>query len=199
MIASVHGTLLYVEESFVVVECAGVGYGLRTTMHTIGRLPQTGGEVLLYTHMSVREDAVELFGFIDREELRCFKLLTSVSGVGPKAALAILSELPAQKLMLCVASGDSKSITRAQGVGPKLAGRIVLELKDKVTNEDLAGSGVPLPQTPQANGSVGEAVSALLALGYSQSEAASALSGLSPETPVQDLIKAALRTLSRGK
>lgn len=198
MIYSLRGTLTAVEQNFVVVECAGVGYGVRTTAGTLGKLPKMGQEVKLFTCLNIREDAAELFGFIDRRELEGFRMLTGVSGVGPKAALAILSELGGQQLLLAVAGGDAKSITRAPGVGPKLASRIVLELKDKVPADffspDGGGGAFALP--PQENTSAGEALSALIALGYSQQEAASAVGRLSPELPVQELIKGALKVLS---
>lgn len=197
MIYSLRGRLIEQSQNFVVVECSGVGYGVRTTMNTIGSLPKTGSEVRLLTHMSVREDAVELFGFQSAVELSCFRLLITVSGVGPKAALAILSELSPDRLMLCIASGDAKSITSAPGVGPKLASRIVLELKDKITNEDLTGNLGSVRQTIEnpLSGS-GEAVSALVALGYSQAEAAVAVARFPPDSPVQDIIKGALKSMS---
>ena len=141
-----------------------------------------------------------MFGFATEQELECFKLLISVSGVGPKAALAILSELTPDKLALCLATGDSKSITRAQGVGPKLAQRVVLELKDKLAK------GLELPaDSPEiqaaglaaADGNAAEAVSALTMLGYSQSEAAMAVSKLDGDLPVEALIKQALKQLAR--
>lgn len=199
MIYSLRGALIAVEQNFVVVECAGVGYGVRTTAGTLGRLPKMGQEVKLYTCLNIREDAAELFGFIDRQELEGFRMLTAVSGVGPKAALAILSELGGERLMLAVAGGDAKAITRAPGVGPKLANRIVLELKDKVPTDFFSaggegGAAAALP--PQEDSAAGEAVSALVALGYSQQEAASAIGRLPPGQPVQELIKGALKVLS---
>lgn len=197
MIVSLRGMLAAVEQNFVVVECAGVGYGVRTTAGTLGRLPKMGQEVKLFTCLNVREDAAELFGFIDRKELEGFRMLTAVSGVGPKAALAILSELGGEQLMLAIAGGDTKSITRAPGVGPKLASRIVLELKDKVPNDFFSPEGGGVFTAPlRENTSAGEAVSALVALGYSQQEAASAVGRLSSELPVQELIKGALKVLS---
>lgn len=197
MIYSLRGALAAIEQNFVVVECAGVGYGVRTTMNTVGALPKKGSEVLLYTYLNVREDAVELFGFLTQNELSCFRMLTSVNGVGPKAALGILSELAPDRLLLAIAAGDAKAITRAQGVGPKLASRIVLELKDKIQTDNLA-SGLSeigrVTDSPQSG--AGEAVSALVALGYSQSEAAAAAARFAPDTPVQEIIKGALRNLS---
>lgn len=196
MIDSLRGTLAAVEQNFVVVECAGVGYGVRTTAGTLGRLPKMGGEVKLYTCLSVRQDAAELFGFIDRKEREGFRLLTAVSGVGPKVALAILSELGGDQLMLAAAGGDAKAISRAPGVGPKLASRIVLELKDKAPGDFFSPDGGAFAAPPQENTGAGEAVSALVALGYSQQEAAAAVGRFSPDAPVQELIKGALKVLS---
>ena len=132
MIYSVHGTLLAKELSLAVVECGGVGYACRTTFTTLSQLGNVGETVFLYTALSVREDAVELFGFATKQELQCFRLLTTVSGVGPKAALAILSDLPPDRFLLTVAAGDSKQLTRSKGIGAKTAQRIVMELKDKI-------------------------------------------------------------------
>lgn len=203
MIYSLRGTLTLVEQNFIVVECAGVGYGIRTSAYTVGKLPRMGEEVKIFTHLSVREDAVELFGFITQQELRLFRLLTAVTGVGPKAAVAILSELPPDRLMLAVAAKDAKAITQAPGVGPKLAGRIVLELGDKIGSDELASGLAPsgtavLPAGEESN--AGEAVSALVALGYGPSEAASAVSKQkNPDASVQELIKGALRQLGGQK
>ena len=137
MIYSVHGTLLAKELSLAVVECGGVGYACRTTFTTLSQLGNVGETVFLYTALSVREDAVELFGFATKQELQCFRLLTTVSGVGPKAALAILSDLPPDRFLLTVAAGDSKQLTRSKGIGAKTAQRIVMELKDKIAGESI--------------------------------------------------------------
>ena len=138
MIYSLRGKLIETAENTVVVECAGVGYLCSTTRTTLNSLPQKGTEVMLYTYMNVREGAVDLFGFSTLSEKNCFCRLTSVSGVGPKVALAILSELKPDQLMLALVSQDVKSLTRAAGVGKKLAERILLELRDKVKNEELS-------------------------------------------------------------
>ncbi|MDD2955883.1 MAG: Holliday junction branch migration protein RuvA [Oscillospiraceae bacterium] len=201
MIYSLTGKLIHVENALAVVECAGVGYACKTTRATLGALPSVGSAVTLYTHLNVREDAVELFGFYTGRELECFRQLQTVSGVGPKAALAILSELTPDRFALAVASGDVKAITRAAGVGPKLAQRVILELKDRVTSEEIAsgfseGAG---PAAAFSTGSMTEAVSALTALGYSQSEAAQALGGLDPSLSAEELIRRALRGLAGGK
>ena len=132
MFYSLSGKLIVKSGSTAVVECGGVGFTCGVTLQTLQRLPQIGEPVTLYTHLSVREDALDLFGFADPAELDFFRLLIGVSGIGPKVALAVLSQLPPDRLALCIATGDAKSITRAQGVGPKVAQRIVMELKDKV-------------------------------------------------------------------
>ena len=142
MIYSLTGTLTVKEPGALVVECCGVGYRCAAPLSTVQKLPPVGEQVSVLTHMSVREDAVELFAFADKEELTCFKRLISVSGVGPRVALAILSDIPPDRFNLYVVSGDVKAITKAQGVGPKLAQRIVLELKDKV---ELAGGDGSCP------------------------------------------------------
>lgn len=202
MIYSLRGTLLAVTTSEAVVECAGVGYQCFVSSMTINRLPAIGKEIMLYTYMSVREGAIDLFGFLSQTEQKCFKLLTSVSGVGPKMGLAILSQLTPDQVMLSIVTSDVKSLTRAAGVGPKLAQRIILELKDKVKNEDLnseiaaAGDSV---QQAMSGGNLGEAMIALEALGYSQSEAAKAVSGVSADQPVQEIIKIALKKIAQRK
>lgn len=132
MLYRLRGSLIHIEPSFAVIECAGVGYKCYTTMNTQRSLPAIGKEAVLYTHMNVREDAVDLFGFSSLAELNCFKLLTSVSGVGPKVGLAILSVLSPEQVAVAVAAGDFKTLTMAQGVGNKLAQRVILELKDKL-------------------------------------------------------------------
>lgn len=203
MIYSITGKLTCVEPGFAVVEAGGVGYRCSTTTTTLARLPGRGKEVTLLTHLYLREDVLELFGFFTEEELRCFRLLIGVSGVGPKAALAILSTLTPQKLMLAIAAGDVKAV-KAPGVGPKLSQRIILELKDKFSTEDLAGGvsagGGDLSFLAGGEGSSaqGEAVAALVSLGYGQTEAAAVIAKLDPALPVDGLIKAALRRLSRG-
>ena len=182
MIYSVHGKLIAKEPAMAVVECGGVGYACRTTLHTLGQVGNLGETILLYTAMSVREDAVELFGFSTQQELQCFQLLTSVSGVGPKAALSILSDLTPDQFLLTVASGDSKALTRAKGIGAKSAQRIVMELKDKI-----------------AGGNVGEAIEALVTLGYTQSEVAPIVAKLDPSLSSSDLIRLALQEFGKQR
>ena len=197
MIYSLRGTLIHSGPSHAVVECGGVGYLCKATANTLASLPETGKEVFLYTYLNIREDAVDLFGFSSQAELSSFQMLIGVSGVGPKVALAILSSLPPDRFALAVATSDFKSIMAAPGVGKKLAERIVLELKDKITPENLKGGGLNGEQIQRAlpQGGAGEAISALVVLGYTQGEAAAAISGLDPDLPVEELIKKALRAL----
>lgn len=197
MIYSVKGKLIHFGQDFAVIECGGVGYACNTTLSTIGRIQGVQGDVTLYTSMIVREDDVSLYGFATPDELQAFKLLTSVSGVGPKAGLSILSVCDPQSFALAVASGDSKMFTKAKGVGPKVAQRIVLELKDKVSKETaLMGDNSNVDFSVMSTGNASEAISALIVLGYSQSDAAKFISGLDPDTPVEEMIKQALRGLA---
>ncbi len=198
MIYSVRGKLVHTEAELAVVECGGVGYACKTTMSTLQRI--TGSEeVFLYTYMSVREDAMELFGFAEREELKCFKLLISVTGVGPKAALSILSGMSTQQFALCVATADSKSLTKIKGIGAKIAQRIILELKDKLAGETISvrGQGGTVPAAAAAGSNISEAVTALEILGYTEGEALSVLGKLDPSLSVEELIKKALIGLAR--
>lgn len=199
MIYSLRGKVIVMEPNLAVIECAGVGYACRTTAYTLSQLA-IGEETMLLTYMNVREDSVELFGFSENAELNCFKMLLSVNGVGPKAALSILSDLSPQGFALCVAGGDSKVLTRSQGIGKKIADRIILELKDKIAkqNENIpAESYAQLSQTNTVMGNnMSEAVSALVVLGFSNQQAQKALSGLSPDLPVGDLVKEGLKRLS---
>ena len=194
MIYNVHGKLIAKEPTMAVVECGGVGYACRTTLYTLGQLGSIGDTVFLYTAMSVREDAVELFGFSTQQELQCFQLLTSVSGVGPKAALSILSDLSPDQFLLTVASGDSKALTRAKGIGAKSAQRIVMELKDKI-----AGGAAGLAAASQSAGSVGEAIEALVTLGYTQSEVAPIVAKLDPSLSASELIRLTLQEFGKQR
>lgn len=200
MYYSLTGTLLHTEPQFAVVSCGGVGYKCYTTLKTMAALPALGKEITLYTHLNVREDALDLYGFFTQAECRSFRQLTGVSGVGPKSALAILSDMSPEQLALCIAAGDAKALARAPGIGPKAAQRLILELRDKITDEQLSGSAVAATaaQAADARSNIGEAVSALCALGYGQTEAVQALTGAAPETPVEELIKQGLKKLSRN-
>lgn len=199
MIYSLRGTLVHMEPGLAVVECGGVGFSCMTTMQTLRTLPKVGGEVTLYTHLNVREDAMDLFGFASRSELNCFRMLIAVSGVGPKVGLAILSELAPEQVALAVSAGDSKSLTRAAGVGPKLAQRIVLELTDKVKKLGVTGSGFDPSQSGSvvsAAANIAEAVNALTVLGYAPSEAAAVAAKFDSDLPVEEIIRLSLREIA---
>lgn len=197
MFYSLTGKVTVIEESFVALECSGVAFQCMTTLNTISKIGRAGETVTLYTHLNVREDALDLFGFYTREELACFRELISVSGVGPKAALSILSLLSPDKLALCISSGDVKTITKAQGVGPKLAQRVVLELKGRLSSQlsptsAAAAEGI---SAVASSGSAAEAIEALVMLGYSRSEAAAGISKLDSSLPVEELVRLALKSL----
>jgi Holliday junction DNA helicase RuvA len=197
MIYSVKGTLTHTEPNLAVVEAGGVGFACRTTANTLSGL-QKGADTRLFTYLHVREDAVELFGFGDHEELRAFKLLISVSGVGPKAALSILSDISPEGFALCVATGDSKLLTRSQGIGAKIAQRIVLELKDKIDVNDSFGTtdtaGTPV-SAAKAGNNASEAIAALGALGFTAGQSAKALEGADRSLPTPELVKLALKKM----
>ncbi len=199
MIASVRGKLIYSDNTYAVVECGGVGYKCFVTKNTLYNLPPKNEEVFLYTYLSVREDAMDLYGFKELEELEAFKLITSVNGVGAKMGLALLSEFTASQLTLYIASNDYKALTAASGVGPKLAQRIVLELKDKVGSLQ-SGDTMVIKAVGNAtvNSNTKEAISALVTLGYTQSEASLAVGKSDASLPTEELIKQALKTLARG-
>lgn len=199
MIASLRGKLIYTDNTSAVVECGGVGFKCFVTKNTLYNLPEKNQEVFLNTYMVVREDAMDLYGFIDREELECFKLITSVSGVGSKIGLALLSEFTANQITLYIASNDPKALTAATGVGIKLAQRIVLELKDKIGSLD-SGEAIEIKAVGNAtvNSNSKEAVAALVTLGYTQSEASLAVGRLDQALSTEELIKQALKSLARG-
>lgn len=201
MFYSLTGKLIYKDEQVIAISCGGVGFKCFTTRYTMSALSQSSSEeVTVFTHLNVREDALDLFAFATPQELDAFKLLITVSGVGPKAALAILSELTPDNFAVAVASGDAKAITAANGVGPKLAQRVVMELKDKISgvsfisDDSSAISGAV--NTANKGNNTAEAIAALTALGYSQTEASVAVSKLSPSLSVEELIKAALKNMT---
>lgn len=193
------GKITVLEAGLAVVDCGGVGYACHCSTYTQSQL-RVGEEKRLYTHVNVKEDAFDIYGFSGREELRLFELLTGVTGVGPASALAILSVLSPDQLTLAILIGDEKAMTRAKGVGAKSAKRIILELKDKIGGElDFsAGSGgaVGLPAVGQDSGKVALAAAALAELGYSQTEAAAALKGADAEAlSVEELVRYGLRAM----
>ncbi len=197
MIYSVRGQYIHSEPGFAVIECGGVGYRCQTTTNTQRNI-KLNGEVTLYTHLNVREDAMELFGFATQTELATFRTLIGVSGVGPKMALSILSELSSEQVAMAISASDVKSLTRASGVGPKLAQRIILELKDKLkgfatSDVSVATGGSVISDT----GNISRAVAALAVLGYSAADVTPVLSQLSPELSVEQLIAQTLRRMGR--
>ena len=200
MIYSLTGELTYIGDQFLVVECGGVGFKCFTSVATAANAGRIGDQIRLYTYLSVKEDALDLYGFKTENELRAFKLLISVSGVGPKAAVSILSEMSADKESLAVAAGDTKAITRANGVGKKIAERIVLELKDKMAGVTLSSSesSVSAAASVAEDSPAGEAVAALVALGFSKSDAAAAVGAMDSSLPADEMIRQGLRQLSKN-
>lgn len=192
----IRGILVHKDMDFVVVDAGGVGYKIHTSALTIQNLgADMNSEVLMYTYLHVREDVQMLYGFKTREEHGMFLTLLSVNGVGPKAALAILSAAAPAQLAAAVITNDVKTITKAQGVGPKLAQRIILELRDKIKNEDLDMGAYDTVDEMPVTDSMGEAVSALVALGYSAQDAKKAVSGVDGSLSVEEIIKKALSKL----
>ena len=195
MLYYVSGTVAVLEPGLAVIDCGGVGYGCRVTAYTAAQL-KLNQNAKLYITESIREDAFDLYGFSSREEQRCYELLTSVNGVGPKAALAILSAGP-QNFTLAVMTGDEKLLTAAQGVGKKLAQRIILELKEKVGGTcaelDFSGPSVSVPAVGNNNAAMANA--ALQELGYSAAEINAALKGVDPKASTEEMIRYALRAM----
>ena len=195
MLYYVSGAVTVLEPGLAVIDCGGVGYGCRITAYTAGQLKLNQNAKLFITE-SIREDAYDLYGFISREEQRCYELLTSVNGVGPKAAISILSAGP-QNFTLAVMTGDEKLLTAAQGIGKKIAQRIILELKDKMGGSaEIDFSGGPVAAPPAAQGgSAAMARAALQELGYSAAEIQSALKGADPTASTEELVRYALRQM----
>ena len=197
----VSGTVAHLAPYLAVIDCGGVGYACRTTNVTLAALT-VGKPGKLYTYLNVREDAMELYGFATEEELNCYKMLIGISGVGPKAALSILSSTPPDRLALAIITGDEKVLTAAPGIGKKIAQRIILELKDKLAKgqlesmagESYGGTGVTL--IPENK--VSEASAALAVLGYSQSEIGLALKGIDLDSlTLEQIIKEALKKMMK--
>ncbi len=199
MIYSLNGILVYKDNNTAVIECGGVGYKCAVSQKTAASLPPLKSETFLLTYMQVKEDAVDLFGFITAAELEIFKMIISVNGIGAKGALAILSIYTPDEVILHIAAGDSKAISAAQGVGPKIAGRIVLELKDKLGNGSVALSGDAKAalSTSGAGSALKDAVEALTTFGFTASEASVAVGKCDPGLSVDELIKQALKYLSK--
>lgn len=190
-----NGTLALVDGDVAVIDCGGVGYACRTTAFTLSRL-QTGQPAKLYTYCNVREDAFDIFGFSTREEKRCFELLIGVTGVGPKAALAILSSTTPERFSMAIFTQDEKALTAAPGIGKKLAQRIILELKDKLgadADADFSAAKAAVPAAQSSNAALANA--ALQELGYSAAEISAALKGAAPDASTQELVRYALRAM----
>lgn len=199
MIYSLSGILIHAEPTLAVIECGGVGFQCLTSMNTQRALPQVGEKVHLYTRLNVREDAMELFGFFTVTERNCFQMLTSVTGVGARVGLSILSELTPEQVAMAVASGDSKVLSRASGVGPKLAQRIALELKDKVKKMGVSNATAAESAINPAAGNAAGAVSALAVLGWSPTEAAQIVGKFDSSLPVEELIRLSLKSMGGGR
>ena len=195
----IKGELVYTDPTSAVVDCGGVGYKMSVSKNTLARLTKRGEKVCLFTYFHVREDAVELLGFYTEAELEAFKLLITVSGIGPKAAMSILSVLTPEKFALAVTMGDTKAIAKASGVGSKTAARVILELKEKVAKsfptESAAADGEAPVTDELVFGNTEEAIGALMVLGYSRQEAQAALKGVDPLLSLEDMITAALRKM----
>ena len=196
MLYYVSGPVTILEPGMAVIDCAGVGYGCRITAYTASQL-KLNQNARLYITESIREDAFDLYGFISKEEQRCYELLTSVNGVGPKAAMAILSSGGPQNFTLAVMTGDEKMLTAAQGIGKKIAQRSILELKDKLggSSAQLDFSAGPVSAPMQTGGNAALAHAALQELGYSPAEINAALKGVDPNATTEEMVRHALRAM----
>ena len=197
MIYYVSGPVTVLEPGLAVIDCGGVGYGCRITAYTAGQL-KLNQSARLYVTESIREDAFDLYGFISKEEQHCYELLTSVNGVGPKAAMAILRSGGPQNFTLAVMTGNEKMLTAAQGIGKKIAQRIILELKDKIggSSAELDFSAGPAAAAPvQSAGAAALAHAALQELGYSPAEINAALKGVDPQASTEEMVRYALRQM----
>lgn len=203
MINYVSGILSEIEDNLIIVEAGGIGYGINVPASLIGELPKAGSAVRIYTYFSVKEDSESLYGFINKEDRDMFRQLISVNGVGPKGALAILSVMRPDDLRLAIATGDSKSISRAQGIGAKTAERVILELKNNVGDINsigaavLGGKSAGTIAAGKQYGPVSEAMDALIMLGYSRMEAGKALSlvNVNEDMPTEEVLRLALKNI----
>ncbi len=200
MLAFVKGKLDTVTEDYIIVENQGNGYEILVPGSVIQAMPQVGNEVKIYTYLYVREDVLQLYGFLTKDQLDMFKLLITVNGIGPKGALGILTVMDVDALRLAILSDDAKSIAKSPGIGAKTAGKLILELKDKCHLEDILDSGgdrtSPLAETADS-GARNDAIQALVALGYSASEAAAAVRKvkISEDMSVEDILKQSLKNV----
>ena len=189
----IKGTLAAKGENYIVVDVSGVGYMVYTSLNGIEKSGSIGSQITVYTYLNVREDAMDLYGFVTEEEKKMFMLLISVSGIGPKAGLAILSVAPPARIATAIITGDTKTITKAAGVGPKVAQRVILELKDKMDSSSLGIETEDLSVSDEIiTDNRAEAMSALVVLGYSANDARNVLSKLDSSLSTEDLIKQAL-------
>lgn len=201
MFAYIRGTLQNKQSDFIVLESNGIGYKIFTSLSTLNDLGAFGDEIIIYTHLYVREDIINLYGFGSKEELSMFELLISVSGVGPKAAISLLSCISPSKFSLAVVTDDVKTLTKAPGIGNKMAQRIILELKDKIKKENITDTGSKFDVADgKGDTKVSEAISALMVLGYTSSEASKAVSSsYTEDMDLEDIIKNSLKALGSFK
>jgi holliday junction DNA helicase RuvA len=195
----INGSVSAIEPNLAVIECAGVGFALNATTNTLSHL-KVGETAKLYTYECIREDAFDLYGFYDKREKRCFEMLLDVSGVGPKAAMSILSSATPESLAMAIISGDEKALTVAQGIGKKIAQRILLELKDKMSKETsgMVFGGTAGVSTVPGTSKLSDAVSALAVLGYSNAEISAVLKDIEVEsTPLEEIIRQALKKMMK--
>lgn len=199
MIYHLNGELVLCDMTVAVIDCGGVGYKLLISGNTLGKISgKVGEKVKLFTYMKVSEDAVDLYGFADEDELETFKLLISVSGVGAKFALSILSLMTPSRLAMAIGAGDAKAIAKAQGVGPKIAQRIILELKDKMAKQISVDTDTGEVISEEAVGdNMSDAIDTLIVLGYKRGEAVAALKGIDSKLPLEDVIRLALKKLAK--
>ncbi len=183
-------------DNFAVIEAGGIGYKIFTSAINLEKMPLPNETLMMYTYLYVREDIQDLYGFISNDEITLFLQLLSISGVGPKAALAVMSALTYEQLALAVMTNDAKALTKAQGIGPKAAQRIILELKDKLKTVDALPEEIKTVSIEQQN-SQSEAITALTVLGYSSTDAKQAVAGINPDIGVENIIKEALKILTK--
>ena len=197
MISYVKGELAVVYEDKIVVETGGIGYGIYMPGKSIGMLPNIGSIVKIHTYLNVREDAMQLFGFLTKDDLEVFRLLISVSGIGPKGGLAVLSALSADELRFAIMAGDAKAICAAPGIGKKTAERLIIELKDKLKLEDMIERDeVSVDMRPANDDAQAEAIQALVALGYNSAESLRAVRSVNlPGASAEELLKEALKKM----
>ncbi|MBQ4561351.1 MAG: Holliday junction branch migration protein RuvA [Clostridia bacterium] len=199
MFYHLNGELVLCDMTVAVIDCGGVGYKLLISGNTLGKISgKVGEKVKLFTYMKVSEDAVDLYGFADEDELETFKLLISVSGVGAKFALSILSLMTPSRLAMAIGAGDAKAIAKAQGVGPKIAQRIILELKDKMAKQIAVDTDTGEVISEEPNGDImSDAIDTLIVLGYKRGEAVAALKGVDPSLPLEEVIRLALKKMAK--